>query len=74
MYFLEDLIGFEVINSDNVNLGKIIDIMETGAHDIFVVSDDEIMIPDVEEFVKEIDFETKKIMVDVPQDLIDLNR
>ena len=48
--------------------------METGAHDIFVVSDDEIMIPDVEEFVKEIDFETKKIMVDVPQDLIDLNR
>ena len=73
-YFLEDLIGFEVINSDNVNLGKIIDIMETGAHDIFVVSDDEIMIPDVEEFVKEIDFETKKIMVDVPQDLIDLNR
>ena len=73
-YFLEDLIGFEVINSDNINLGKIIDIMETGAHDIFVVSDDEIMIPDVEEFVKEIDFETKKIMVDVPQDLIDLNR
>lgn len=73
-YFLEDLIGFEVINSDNVNLGKIIDIMETGAHDIFVVSDDEIMIPDVEEFVKEIDFEAKKLMVDVPQDLIDLNR
>lgn len=73
-YFLEDLIGFEVINSDEANLGKIIDIMETGAHDILIVSDDEIMIPDVEEFVKEIDFEAKKVFVDVPQDLIDLNR
>lgn len=73
-YFLEDLIGFEVINSDEANLGKIIDIMETGAHDILIVSDDEIMIPDVEEFVKEIDFEAKKFFVDVPQDLIDLNR
>lgn len=73
-YFMEDLIDFEVINSDGVNLGKVIDILETGAHDIFIVSDEEIMIPDVEQFIKAIDFEAKKINVDVPQDLIDLNR
>lgn len=73
-YYLDDLLGFQVINSNGENLGEIVDIMETGAHDIFVVGDDEIMIPDVEEFVKEVNFEEKKVSVDVPQDLIDLNR
>ena len=32
------------------------------------------MIPNVDEYVKKIDFENKKIYVDVPQDLIDLNK
>lgn len=73
-YFMEDLIGFEVINSNGENLGKIEDVMETSAHDIFIVGEEEYMIPDVEEFIKELNFEEKKVMVDVPQDLLDINK
>lgn len=73
-YFIEDLIGFEVINSNGENLGKIEDVMETSAHDIFVVGEEEYMIPDVEDYVKELNFEEKKVMVDVPQDLLDINK
>lgn len=73
-YFMDDLIGFEVINSNGENLGKIEEIMETSAHDIFVVGEEEYMIPDVEEYIKELNFEEKKILVDVPQDLLDINK
>jgi 16S rRNA processing protein RimM len=73
-FYNEDLIDFEVINSNDEILGLLIDIMETGAHDIYIVGEDEIMIPNVDEYVKKIDFENKKIYVDVPQDLIDLNK
>lgn len=72
-YFMEDLIGFEVINSDGENLGKLEDILETGAHDVFIVGEDEYMIPNVEEFVKELDFDNKRIMVEVPRELLDIN-
>jgi ribosomal 30S subunit maturation factor RimM len=32
------------------------------------------MIPNVEEFVKELDFDNKKIMVEVPRELLDINK
>ena len=73
-FYNEDLIDFEVINSNEEILGLLVDIMETGAHDIYIVGEDEIMIPNVDEYVKKIDFDNKKIYVDVPQDLIDLNK
>lgn len=73
-YFMEDLIGFDVINADGENLGKVVDIMETGAHEILVVGEFEIMIPNIKTFVNELNFTEKKVMVDAPEDLINLNR
>lgn len=75
-YYLTDIVGMDVINKDGKVLGKVEDVMETGAHDIYVVNEgsEEIMIPAVEIYVLEIDFEERKISVDVPQELIDLNK
>lgn len=73
-FFMEDLMGFDVINSDGENLGKLEDVLETGAHDIFIVGEEEYMIPNVEEYVKDLDFENKKIKVDVPRELLDINK
>ena len=53
----------------NEKIGEIIDIMETAAHNILIVEDtvnkNEIMIPQVDEFVKKIDFENNRIDVEL---------
>ena len=58
--FVADLIGLPVIDTDTaVEYGKIIDVMNTGASDIYVIKTQtgEAMMPAVKEFVKEIDLE-----------------
>lgn len=59
-FFLADLIGLDVIDVDNGTVyGKISEIINRGASDIYVVRTDngERMIPAVNEFVKKIDVE-----------------
>ena len=59
-FFLADLIGLDVIDVDNGTVyGKISEIINRGASDIYVVRTDngERMIPAVDEFVKKIDVE-----------------
>ena len=66
-YLLEDLLGMTVITSENENIGKVIDVFDTAAHDIIVVEDEntETLIPNIENFVKDIDFEKKEIYVEI---------
>ena len=66
-YFVIDMIGLTAYFEGNV-FGKVIDIMKTKAHDILVieVSDKEILVPLVDEYVGKIDInksliELKKI-------------
>lgn len=57
-YFLTDIIGLDVIDFENGKVyGKVADIINRGASDIYVVStpNGERMIPAVEEFIVEID-------------------
>ena len=46
-------------------LGKVTDIFETAAHDILVIegTNTEIMVPDIDEFVKKIDFDNREIFI-----------
>ena len=64
-YFLFALIGLEVHSDAGVQLGIIKDVIETGANNVFVVKGPlgEILIPDIEEVVLEIDFEDKIMVV-----------
>lgn len=66
-YLLNDTIGMKVFTEENEYIGEVVDIYETAAHDIFVVEDDkyETMIPDVEVFIKNIDFDKKEIKVNL---------
>lgn len=73
-YLLNDLLNMSVISIDNnENLGVVTDIFETSAHDILVVesSKHEIMIPDIDEFVKKIDFEKRTISVQLIDGMIE---
>lgn len=66
-YLLEDLLGMTVITEKKENIGKIVEIFDTAAHDILVVEDEntETLIPNIENFVKDIDFEKKEIYVEI---------
>lgn len=66
-YLLEDLLGMNVVTTNNESIGKVTDIFDTAAHDIIVVEDDETetLIPNIEKFVKDIEFEKKQIVVEL---------
>ena len=72
-FFLADMIGLDVIDADSgETYGKLSDIMNRGASDIYVVStkNGERMIPAVDEFIISVDIE-KGIFVRVIEGMLD---
>lgn len=57
-YHYSDLIGLSVVTNENLKIGRVTKIIETGAKDVLVITGDkEYMIPFVDEFVTHIDIE-----------------
>lgn len=73
-FYLGDIIDMDVKTVDGEDLGKVVDVFTTAAHDIYVVSDgeNEIMIPAVDEFVKSMDFEKSQMIVELIEGLREL--
>lgn len=71
-YFLFQLEGLQVVTDEGIKLGQIVRIIETGANNVFVVQsgDAEILIPDTEEVVLEIDFDKGRVLVHLLPGLI----
>ena len=67
-YYWRDLIGLEVINLQGISLGMVSDMMETGAHDLLVVSKapKQRLIPFVARYIQAVTL--ARIEVDWPQD------
>lgn len=66
VYYLADLIGLNVYDEENNLIGKVDDIYNTGANDIYVVKDDlgrQKLLPGIDEVIKQIDLENEKIIV-----------
>ena len=69
------MLGFKVYDvKDEEYLGEIIEVMDTAAHDIYVIENEEFetMIPDVDIFIKNIDFENRKMLVDTIEGMKEL--
>ena len=66
-YYASDIIGMMAVTVEGEELGEITDLMETAGHDIYVIGTgkDEIMVPSVDEFVKDIDFEKRVVTFDL---------
>ncbi len=64
-YFLFQLIGLDVEMVDGERLGKLTEVIETGANNVFVVQGEagELLIPDISEVVHEVDFQQNKVKV-----------
>jgi 16S rRNA processing protein RimM len=70
-YYWADLIGMTVWTTDNMMIGHIDSIIETGANDVYVVrqNQEEILIPAIESVVVEIDVKNKAMKVNLPEGL-----
>ena len=65
-YFLYELLGLEVVAVDGQLLGNLTEIIETGANHVFVVRGEqgEVLLPDIDEVILEIDFSAGIMKVD----------
>lgn len=72
-YYWFQLIGLKVTTEDNEFIGTVSSLLDTSAQPILVVKNNsrEFMIPMVDKFVKEIDLENSKIVIDPIEGLID---
>ena len=72
-YYIVDMLGLEVYSDEQVLLGTLEDIFNTGSNDIYVVKNKEgkqILLPAIQDVIKQIDMENKKIIVHLLPGLI----
>jgi len=72
-FYYRDVIGCEVFLSDGARLGVVADILATGANDVFVVRGEgkEVLVPVIEDVVKEIDVEARRVVIEPIPGLLD---
>lgn len=74
-YFIADLIGMQVFTEDGEKFGEIIDVMETGANDVYVVdsvSCGQVLIPAIKECIRSLDVETERMEIHLLPGLLEL--
>ncbi|MCI5699859.1 MAG: ribosome maturation factor RimM [Lachnospiraceae bacterium] len=72
-YYIADLIDCKVYLEDGSYFGTLVDVMETGANDVYVVESQEhgeVLLPAIADCVKEIDIEKGEITVHLMDGLL----
>ncbi|MDO5292081.1 MAG: ribosome maturation factor RimM [bacterium] len=73
-YYIADLIGCKVVTDEGNDLGELIDVMETGANDVYVVKTKdrgEVLLPYIDECILNIDIDNKEITAHIMPGLLD---
>jgi 16S rRNA processing protein RimM len=60
-YYVDDLMGFAVVDPSGEHLGTIRDVVSSPAHDILDI--DGVLVPAVNQFILEIDMDRKQIVL-----------
>lgn len=64
--YIGDLIGMEVFLEDGSRFGKLLDVMETGANDVYVVSSEEhgeVLLPAIRECILDVDVKENRMTI-----------
>lgn len=72
-YYIADLIGLDVYTEDGNLFGKVTDIYNTGANDIYTVKTQdgkEVLLPAIKDVIKQVDIQNQKIIVHILKGLI----
>lgn len=72
--YLREVLGFHVLGQDGDDLGEIVNIGSNGIQDLLVIKKNQVVyeVPFVDDFIVEIKFEEKKIVMNFPLDLMTL--
>ncbi len=77
-HYIFQLIGLECVTPSGEKLGKISDVLQTGANDVYVVEpypgvtrQKEILIPVISDVVLQIDLENKRVVIKLLEGLLD---
>ena len=74
-YYIFDLVGLDAYEEDNTYIGKLVDVIQNSAQDLYVVEHKDnkkkILIPAVKEFIKQIDIEKNIIKVKFIEGMIE---
>lgn len=72
-YFLYQLQDLQVIDQEGHDLGRLVEVIETGANNVFVVRGQfgDILLPDIPEVIQDIDFEKSLVTVQLLPGLVD---
>ncbi len=64
-YYRFDIIGLQVVDEAGLALGKVEEVLETGANDVYIVrdADSELLIPAIDSVIKEIDVAANSMIV-----------
>ena len=70
-YFHYELLGLKVRTVEGEDLGEVVEILETGSNDVYVVrgAAGEILVPALSKVVREIDIASGLMVVDLPEGL-----
>ena len=74
-YYHGDILGLAVVASDGTALGQVVEILQTGANDVYVVRDAEereLLLPAIASEIREIDLGSGRMVVDLIPGLRDL--
>lgn len=74
-YFIADLIGLTVETDEGQTLGEVVDVIQTGANDVYVVrtaEEKELLLPAIRDCVRSVDMINGKITVHLLDGLLDL--
>ena len=69
-YYFHQLIGLDALNMNDEKIGTLSEILETGANDVYVIrinDGSEELVPDVPQFIRQIDIEKHYIKIDFPE-------
>ncbi len=74
-YFIYDLVNCDVFDMSDQKIGYISDVIQNIGNDVYLVKDDiknkEYLIPAVKEFIKDVDIENKRILIDPIEGMIE---
>lgn len=73
-YFICDLIGLKVVTDEGEDFGELVDVMQTGANDVYVVKTNEnkeVLLPAIAECVLEVNIDEGFMKVHIMNGLLD---
>ena len=72
-YFIADMLGMDVQTEDGVPFGRLKDVIETGANDVYVIASPahgQVLVPAIRECIRDIDVEQGMMTIHLMEGLI----